>query len=168
MPLDIFKFLTLEKDQPKTAIVTPQGQYAWRVMPFGLTNAPSTFQMVMNDLFREILNKKVLVYLDDILVYSPTKEQHVKDIREVLQLLRSVKPYAKESKCVLFRQSLNWLGHCIDVDGTHMDPRKVEAIVKWLVLKTLKEARSFLGLASYYRRFVRNFSKRAKPLVLSP
>lgn len=159
-----FQIPVLEKDQPKTAIVTPQGQYAWRVMPFGLTNAPSTFQMVMNDLFREILNKKVLVYLDDILVYSPTKEQHVKDIREVLQLLRSVKLYAKKSKCVLFKQSLNWLGHCIDVDGIHMDPRKVEAIVKWPVPKTPKEARSFLGLAGYYRRFVRNFSKIAKPL----
>ena len=153
-----------EKDQPKTAIVTHQGQYAWRVMPFGLTNAPSTFQMVMNDLFRDILNKKVLVYLDDILVYSSSKEQHLQDVREVLKLLRSIKLYAKESKCALFQQSIFWLGHYIDKEGIHMDPRKVEAITKWPTPTTPKEARSFLGLCGYFRRFVKKFSHIARPL----
>ena len=153
-----------EEDQAKTAIVTPEGQYAWRVMPFGLTNAPSTFQMVMNDLFRPVLNKSVVIYLDDILIYSKTKEQHFEDVRKALRLLRSVKLYVKESKTMLFQQSVYWLGHYIDSSGIHMDPSKVSAITNWPEPKTSKEVRSWLGLAGFFRRFIKGFSQIAAPL----
>lgn len=153
-----------EEDQPKTAIVTPNGQYAWRVMPFGLTNAPSTFQMVMNDLFRPLLHKSVVIYLDDILIYSKTKEQHLNDVRKALELLRSVKLIVKESKTMLFQQSIYWLGHFYDSDGLHMDPDKLKAIQQWPTPKTPKEARSWLGLAGFYRRFIKDFSDIARPI----
>ncbi|CAL9728991.1 Gag-Pol polyprotein [Monosporozyma unispora] len=153
-----------EKDQHYTSFVTNNKQYAWSVLAFGLTSAPSTFQMVMNETLSDYIGKFVLVYLDDILIYSPTKEKHLFHLRLVLQKLREVKLYAKLSKCVLFTQKLKWLGHIIDKDGIHMDTNKVEAMMKWPSPKTPIEAKRFLGLASYMRKFVAHFSDIARPL----
>lgn len=152
------------KDRPKTAFVTTRGQYAWNVMPFGLTNAPSTFQMIMNETLREYLHQTVLVYLDDILIYSRTKEEHKRHVREILERLRAVNFKAKESKCTFFSQELKFLGHVINADGIHMETEKVSAVQKWPMPSNVKEARQFIGLAGYYRRFVKDFSKIARPL----
>lgn len=154
----------VEEDQQKTAFVTYQGQYAWRVMPFGLTNAPSTFQMIMNDTLREFIGKFVLVYLDDILIYSTSKEQHLYHLRLVLQRLRQVKLYAKDKKCSFFKEQVKFLGHVIDKDGIHMDTDKLKAMLEWPTPKTPKDAKRFLGLAGYYRKFVEHFSDIARPL----
>lgn len=152
------------KDRAKTAFVTSRGQYAWNVMPFGLTNAPSTFQMIMNETLREFLHKSALVYLDDILVYSRTKEEHLRHVREILMKFREVNFKAKESKCTFFSQELKFLGHVVNAEGIHMDDEKVSAVQNWPTPKNVKETRQFLGLAGYYRRFVKDFSKIARPL----
>lgn len=154
----------LPADQPKTAFVTTRGQYAWRVMPFGLTNAPSTFQMIMQDTLRDYLGKFVLVYLDDILVYSKNKEDHFEHLQLVLDRLRKVGLYAKESKCCFFQQRIKFLGHVIDKEGIRMETSKVVAMLRWPTPKSPTEARRFLGLAGYYRKFVAQFSDIARPL----
>lgn len=146
-------------DVEKTAFVTPFGQYAWRVMPFGLTNAPATFQRMMNEVFLPILNRSVVVYLDDILVFSRTEREHADHLREVLLLLRKHKLIAKASKCFFFQKELKFLGHVIGGGNIRPDESKLEAIKNWPMIKTVKQAQSFLGLANYYRRFIPNFSK---------
>ncbi|CCK70535.1 reverse transcriptase family protein KNAG_0E02760 [Huiozyma naganishii CBS 8797] len=117
-----------DQDRMKTAFLTHEGQFAWRVMPFGLTSAPSTFQMLMNGVLRDYLNKFVVVYLDDILVYSPSKEQHAEHLSLVLDHLRAVHLTAKESKCSFFKRQIHFLGHMIDGTGIHMDNTKLTAI----------------------------------------
>jgi hypothetical protein len=153
------------KDRYKTAFRTRYGHYEFNVMPFGLTNAPATFQTLMNDIFRDLLDVCVIVYLDDILVYSKNKEEHEQHLRQVLQLLKDNHLYAKLSKCTFFASSIEYLGHIADGEGLRPNPRLVQALMDFPRPKTLKELQSFLGLANYYRKFIANFSHIALPLT---
>jgi hypothetical protein len=152
-------------DVAKTAFRTKYGHYEWLVMPFGLTNAPATFQTLMNSVLRPFLDKFVVVYLDDILVYSKTEEDHRQHLALVLHTLRDNKLYAKLNKCEFGKTILAFLGHVIGADGIRMDPDKVQAIVDWPAPTTVTQLQSFLGLANYYRRFVKGYSKIAAPLT---
>ncbi|GJR33539.1 putative nucleotidyltransferase, ribonuclease H [Tanacetum coccineum] len=149
----------------KTAFRTRYGHYEFLVMPFGLTNAPAVFMDLMNRIFHEYLDKFVIVFIDDILVYSKSEEEHERHLRIVLEILRQKKLYAKFSKCEFWLQQVAFLGHIVSADGIIMDPSKVEAITKWPRPTTVTEVRSFLGLAGYYRRFVEGFSRLALPLT---
>ena len=153
------------KDRHKTAFRTRYGHYEFNVMPFGLTNAPATFQTLMNDIFRDLLDVCVIVYLDDILVYSKNKEEHEQHLQQVLQRLKEHQLYAKLSKCTFFANSIEYLGHIIDGEGLRPNPRLVQALTDFPQPKTLKELQSFLGLANYYRKFIKNFSIIALPLT---
>ena len=153
-------------DRPKTAFVTPRGQYEWNVMPFGLTNAPATFQRLMNYVLRDYLNEFCVVYLDDILIYSKTKEEHWDHIKRVLNKLREHDLHAKKSKSAFFLSEISFLGHVVSANGIHTDPEKVKCIEEWPIPKNFKEAQRFLGLCGYFRRFCRDFSKTAAPLRL--
>lgn len=154
-----------EEDIPKTAFRTRYGHYEFLVMPFGLTNAPATFQRLMNDVLRPYLDKFVLVYLDDILIYSKTEEEHKEHLGLVLKALREAKLYAKASKCEFGRNQLEFLGHVVSSEGISACPKKIQAIKDWPVPTNITELRSFLGLANFYRRMIDKFSHLAAPLT---
>ncbi|GKA17613.1 putative reverse transcriptase domain-containing protein [Tanacetum coccineum] len=153
------------QDVPKTAFRTRYGHYEFLVMPFGLTNAPAIFIDLMNHVFHEYLDKFIIVFIDDILVYSKTKEEHKDHLRIVLGTLRKKKLYAKFLKCEFWLGQVAFLGHIVSADGITMDLAKVEPITKWPRPTTVIEVKSFLGLAGYYRRFVDGFSRLALPLT---
>ncbi|KAI3776586.1 hypothetical protein L1987_46372 [Smallanthus sonchifolius] len=153
-----------EEDIPKTAFRTRYGHYEFMVMPFGLTNAPAVFMGLMNRVCKPYLDKLVIVFIDDILIYSKTKADHEQHLRLVLDLLRKEQLYAKFSKCEFWLKEVQFLGHIVNKKGIHVDPAKIEAVKNWNTPKTPTEVRSFLGLAGYYRRFISNFSKIAVPL----
>ena len=134
-------------------------------MPFGLTNAPAAFMDLMNRVCRLMLDRSVIVFINDILVYSKTQEEHEEHLREVLETLRRESLYAKFSKCEFWLREVQFLGHLINQNGISVDPAKVEAVMRWEVPKSPSEIRSFLGLAGYYRRFIQDFSKIAIPLT---
>ena len=154
-----------DEDVEKTAFKTPMGLYQFRVLAFGLTNAPATFQNVMNDVFRHHLGKFVLVYLDDILVVSKSPEEHEHHLQVVLDLLRKHDLYAKLSKCEFSKPELQFLGHIVGRDGIKMDPQKTAVIDAWPVPRDTHQLRSFVSLATYFRRFVQGYSKLASPLT---
>ncbi|GJZ31256.1 reverse transcriptase domain-containing protein, partial [Tanacetum coccineum] len=154
-----------EDDIPKTAFRTRYGHFEFTVMPFGLTNAPAIFMDLMNRVCKPYLDKFVIVFIDDILIYSKTKEDHKVHLRLMLELLTKEKLYAKFSKCEFWLQEVHFLGHVVNQSGIHVDPSKIEAVKNWKAPTTPSEVRSFLGLAGYYRRFIVNFSKIAKPLT---
>ncbi len=154
-----------EEDIPKTAFRTRYGHFEFRVLPFGLTNAPATFMHLMHQIFGPFLDQFVLVFLDDILVYSKTPEEHERQVRQVLDLLRQHQLYAKLSKCELCKPSVEFLGHIVDAQGLHMMEDKVKALIEWPVLKSVDDVRSFLGTVGYYRKFIRMFSDVAAPLT---
>eukprot|EP01018_Ginkgo_biloba_P018976 Gb_14609 [translate_table: standard] len=153
------------QDREKTAFRTHQGHYEFRVMPFGLCNAPATFQALMNKVFKDYLQKFLGVYLDDIIVYSKTMKEHIQHLELMLQRLVDNRLYAKISKCEFAKPSIEYLGHIISKDDIQMDPTKIQAVVDWPTPKTLKKLRGFLGLAKFYRRFMKNFSTIAAPLT---
>ncbi|KAK1653008.1 hypothetical protein QYE76_070813 [Lolium multiflorum] len=153
------------EDIPKTAFMTRYGLYEYTVMSFGLTNAPATFMRLMNSVFMEYLDKFVIIYIDDILVYSKTEEEHTEHLRLVLTKLREHRLYAKFSKCEFWLQELIFLGHVVSAKGVAVIPDKVQSVLDWKTPKSAKEIRSFLGLAGYYRRYIENFSKIAKPMT---
>ncbi|KAJ0481098.1 putative nucleotidyltransferase, Ribonuclease H [Helianthus annuus] len=155
-----------EESIPKTAFRTRYGHYEFLVMPFGLTNAPTVFMDLMNRVCKSYLDKFVIVFIDDILIYSKTKAKHEQHLRAVLELLKKEQLYAKFSKCEFWLREVQFLGHVVNGDGIHVDPTKIEAIKDWETPKTPTEIRQFLGLAGYYRRFIENFSKIAQPLTL--
>ncbi|KAL4026597.1 hypothetical protein IC575_015033 [Cucumis melo] len=152
-------------DVPKTAFRSRYGHYEFIVMSFGLTNAPAMFMDLMNRVFREFLDTFVIVFIDDILIYSKTEAKHEEHLRMVLQTLRDNKLYAKFSKCEFWQKQVSFLGHVVSKAGVSMDPAKIEAVTSWTRPSTVSEVCSFLGLACYYRRFVENFSRIATPLT---
>ncbi|KAL0539906.1 hypothetical protein IC582_024127 [Cucumis melo] len=154
-----------DEDVPKTAFRSRYGHYEFVVMSFGLTNAPAVFMDLMNRVFREFLDTFVIVFIDDILIYSKTEAEHEKHLRMVLQTLRDNKLYAKFSKCEFWLKQVSFLGHVVSKAGVSVDPAKIEAVTGWTRPSTVSEVRSFLGLAGYYRRFVENFSRIATPLT---
>ncbi|GJW79335.1 putative reverse transcriptase domain-containing protein [Tanacetum coccineum] len=137
-----------------------------QVMPFGLTNAPAIFMDLMNRVCKPYLDKFVIVFIDDILIYSKSEEEHEVHLKTILDLLEKEKLYAKFSKCEFWLKEVQFLGHVVNRDGIHVDPSKVESVKNWKTPESSTEIRSFLGLAGYYRRFIENFSKIAKPLTL--
>ncbi|GJZ44348.1 putative reverse transcriptase domain-containing protein [Tanacetum coccineum] len=149
----------------KTVFRRRYGHFEFTVMPFRLTNAPAVFMDLMNRVCKPYLDKFVIMFIDDILIYSKTKEDHENHLRLMLDLLRKEKLYAKFSKCEFWLQEVHFLGHVVNQDGIHVDPSNIEAVKSWKALTTPSEVRSFLGLAGYYRRFIENFSKIAKPLT---
>ncbi|KAK2422360.1 hypothetical protein QL285_032900 [Trifolium repens] len=153
------------EDIPKTAFRTRYGHYEYSVMPFGVTNAPGVFMEYMNRIFHSYLDKFVVVFIDDILIYSKTEEEHAEHLRIVLKTLRENKLYAKLSKCEFWHKEVSFLGHVISKGGIAVDPSKVDAVMKWGTPESVFEIRSFLGLAGYYRRFIEGFSRLALPLT---
>ncbi|GJY39291.1 putative reverse transcriptase domain-containing protein [Tanacetum coccineum] len=154
-----------KQDIPKTAFRTRYGHYEFQVMPFGLTNAPAVFMDLMNRVCKPYLDKFVIVFIDDILIYSKNKEEHEEHLKAILELLKKEELYAKFSKCEFWIPKVQFLGHVIDCQGIHVDPAKIESIKDWASPKTPTEIRQFLGLAGYYRRFIEGFSKIAKPMT---
>ncbi|RVX19816.1 Retrovirus-related Pol polyprotein from transposon 17.6 [Vitis vinifera] len=153
------------EDVPKTVFQTRYGHYEFLVMPFGLTNAPVAFMDLMNRVFKPYLDQFVVVFIDDILVYSKSREEHERHLSIVLQTLRDKRLYAKLKKCEFWLDSVSILGHVVTKDGILVDPGKVDAVSNWRRPTTVTEIRSFLGLAGYYRRFFEGFSKIALPLT---
>ncbi len=153
-----------EADKPKTAFTTPLGFYECNRMPFGLSNAPATFQRLMEQCLGDLNLTQCLVYLDDIIVFSSTFEEHLERLAAVFQRLQDYGLKLKPSKCQLFQAKVGYLGHVISSEGISTDPAKTEAIKTWPTPQNVADLRSFLGFAGYYRRFVKDFSKLAKPL----
>jgi hypothetical protein len=148
-----------ECDIPKTAFVLRYGLYEYTVMSFGLTNAPAYFMYLMNNVFMEYLDKFIVVFIDDILVYLRSEEEHEEHLHLVLQKLREHRLYAKLSKCEFWMKQVAFLGHVILKGDISVDPSKVQDVLSWNVPTSVINIRSFLGLAGYYRRFIKGFSK---------
>ncbi|CAI7790022.1 unnamed protein product [Closterium sp. NIES-54] len=149
----------------KTAFRTRYGSYEYLVMPFGLTNAPATFQAEMNHILRPLLDECVVVYLDDILIYSRDMKQHIEHLRRVFEILRREKFYVKISKSKFALKKVQFLGHMVSDQGVHVDPKKIEAVRTWKTPENVKELQQFLGFANYYNRFVPQYAKIATPLT---
>ncbi|KAJ0483369.1 putative nucleotidyltransferase, Ribonuclease H [Helianthus annuus] len=165
LPSGYHQIRVAEKDIHKTAFRTTDGHYEFLVMPFGLTNAPSTFQSAMKDLFRPVLRRFVLVFFDDILIYSGSKEEHYNHLRYVFDALLQHQFHAKASKCVFAVSEISFLGHRISCKGVSPEPDKIASIQQWPTPNSFTTLRAFLGLTGYYRRFVPNYAKTATPLT---
>jgi hypothetical protein len=155
----------LPSDIPKTTFITKYGLYEFTVMSFGLTNAPAYFIYLMNLLFMDYLEKFVVVFTDDILIYSQNEEEHEEHLRKVLQRLRDCRLYAKLSKCEFWISEVLFLGHIINQEGLAIDPKKVTSILDWKAPKGVRGIKSFIRMAGYYRRFIEGFSKIARPMT---
>jgi hypothetical protein len=153
------------KDIPKTAFTTRCGLFEYLVMSFGLTNAPAHFTYLMNSVFMPELDKFVVVFIDDILIYSKNEEEHAKHLRIVLTHLREYQLYAKFSKCVFWLEEIQFLGHVLSANEIVVDPSKVKDILEWKPPTTVHQVRSFLVLDGYYCRFILDFSKIVKPIT---
>ncbi len=155
-----------EGDEWKTAFVNSTGHYEYLVMPYGLANAPSVFQDFMHEVLREFLHRFVIVYIDDVLIYSRSQAEHRQHVAEVLQRLREHQLYLKAEKFPSFHlSSVQFLGYNIDRSGIQMDEGKVEAVKSWPTPTTVKKLQRFLGFANFYRRFIQNYSSISSPLT---
>jgi hypothetical protein len=154
-----------EGDEWKTAFRTRYGSFEWLVMPFGLSNAPAAFQRFMNDIFGDLLDNCVLVYLDDILIYSDNMDEHREHVREVLRRLRKHGLYARGDKCEFHQDEVEYLGYIMNQEGIKMSEDKVKVIQDWPTPRKVKDIQSFLGFANFYRRFIHNYSKITVPLT---
>ena len=154
-----------DADVHKTAFRTRYGNYEFLVMPFGLTNALAAFMELMNRVFRPYVDQFVVVFIDDILVYSKDRESHDTHLQVVLETLRKEQLYAKLSKCEFWKNEVSFLGHIVSKEGILVDLKKIEVAIEWKPLRNVTEVRSFLGLAGYYRRFVKGFSMTAAPMT---
>jgi len=153
-----------EEHREKTAFITKFGTYEFKVMPFGLCNTPATFQRTMDKVLKGIKDLFVMVYLDDVIIYSKTFSEHLKHIEEVLNRIRQANLRLKAEKCTFAAEELQFLGHVVGKEGVKPDPEKVDKIVNYPVPKNIRELRGILGLFSYYRRFIKDFSKKADAL----
>jgi Reverse transcriptase (RNA-dependent DNA polymerase) len=149
---------------PLIAFHTHKGLYEFTVMPFGLTNAPATFQSLMNSIFKFYLRKFILVFFDDILIYSNDLSQHLDHLTNALQLLRDNNLFAKRFKCEFATDTIEYLGHIINSEGVSTEPQKIQAMVTWPIPCTVKQLRGFLGLTGYYKKFIKNYGLISKPL----
>ncbi len=154
-----------EGDEWKTAFNTPRGHFEYLVMPFGLSNSPAVFQALVNDVLRDMVDQFIYVYLDDILIFSSSLQEHVQHVRRVLQRLLENGLFVKAEKCAFHAQSVPFLGFIVSPEGVRMDPDKVKAVVSWPTPDSRKALQRFLGFANFYRRFIRNFSQLAAPLT---
>jgi hypothetical protein len=152
-------------DEWKTTFKTREGLYEWMVMPFGLSNAPSTFMRLMNHVFKPFIGLFVVVYFDDILVYSKFQQDHLEHLYQVFQTLQKQKLYVNLKKNHFLTNTLVFLGNVVLAEGIKMDPSKIKAIISWPVPKSLHDIRSFHGLASFYRRFIRSFNSIIAPIT---
>jgi hypothetical protein len=160
-----YQICITEEDVPKPAFRTPFGLYQFKVLTFGLTNAPATFQSVMNDMLRPYVGKFVVVYLDDILIFNKTAEEHLSHLRQVLQTLRENQFYANPKKCDFMKEEISFLGHRVSASGLKVDPKKVQAVADWKVPRDVHGVCSFLWLANYFQKFLQGYSKMVVPLT---
>ena len=148
-----------DEDIFKTALITRYGRYEFVIMPFGLTNAPAIFMCLMNNVMHKYLDKFLVVFIDDILIYSKTEEEHKEHLKIILQELRDHQLFAKFSKCDFFKDKIQYLGHVVTKEGILVDPEKIRAIKDWMVSKDVMDVWSFMGFTGYYRRFIEGFSR---------
>jgi hypothetical protein len=153
-----------KEDQKKTAFITKFGTYEFKVMPFGLCNAPATFQRTMDKVLQRIKDKFVLVYLDDVIIFSKTFEEHIQHVEEVMKRIRDANLRLKAEKCYFAAKVLQFLGHVVGKDGVKPNPEKVDKMINYSEPKNIRELREVLGLFSYYRRFIKDFAQIANPL----
>ena len=152
-------------DVHKTVFRTHHGHFKFLVMPFGLSNTPSTFQSLMNEIFKAHLRKFILVFFDDILIYSSTWVEHLKHVRIAFSILRAHHLAVKKEKCQFRQTQIKYLGHIISQNGVKVDPEKIKAMMEWPKPETIKALRGFLGLTGYYRKFIAGYGKIVAPLT---
>ena len=154
-----------DADKTKTAFGTHKGIYQFKVMPFGLANSPKTFERLMELALAGLQWERCLIYLDDVIVFGKTFEETIENLRLVFDRFRDANLKLKPSKCTFFQNEVKYLGHIVSVDGVKCDPEKVSSVKYWPVPESVSDVRSFLGIASYYRKFIENFSTIAFPLT---
>ena len=154
-----------QEDAHKTTFSTPYGHFKFKRMPFGLKNAPATFQCLMNSVLSGLQEAELFVYLNDIVIYSRSLHEHEIKFNNLMERLKQARLRLQPDKCEFLRHEVSYLGHIISADGVKPDPKKIEVVSKFPLPKKAKNIKQFLGLAKYYRRFIPNFSKIAKPLT---
>jgi hypothetical protein len=165
LTLGYHQILISKENRPKTAFRTPFGHFQFKVLIEGLTNAPATFQTVMNSILHSHIKKFVVVYIDDILVFSESEAEHQAHVRFVLKVLKRKKFYVCKAKSSFAQKEVKYLGHIVDKQGIRPDPKKVEAVQTWPVPKNVHDVRSFLGLVNYFQKFMEHYSEIAGPLT---